>query len=79
MKLADELAARLRAERARANLTLREAGDRAGLHFGSIHRYEQGRKLPALESLYLLAEAYGVDVAALLPPLSAVGGKRKGK
>ena len=54
-QLGVEVAARLRAERARADLTLRVAGEKAGIHYVSISRYEGG-KLPTLEALYLLAE-----------------------
>lgn len=77
-QLATEVAARLRAERARANLTLREAGGRAGVHYVSISRYEQG-KLPTLSALYQLAEAYGVEAVALLPPMASTADLPKGR
>jgi transcriptional regulator with XRE-family HTH domain len=79
-QLIAEVAARLRAERARSNLTLREAAERSGVHYVSISRYEQG-KLPTVEALYLLAGAYGVEAVALLPPMASVGDlpKRKGR
>ncbi len=70
-RLAKEVAARLRAERARVNLTLREVGQQAGVHYVSISRYEQG-KLPTLEALYALAETYGVEPGVLLPPMTDV-------
>lgn len=70
-KLASEIASRLRAERARSNLTLREAGDRSGLHYVSISRYEQG-KLPTVEALYALARVYGVEAIAFLPDMAQV-------
>jgi transcriptional regulator with XRE-family HTH domain len=70
-RLAKEVAARLRAERARVNITLREAGKRAGIHYVSISRYEQG-KLPTLEALYVLAETYGVEPGVLLPVMATV-------
>ena len=69
--LAGEVAARLRAERARVNLTLREAGEKAGIHYVSISRYEQG-KLPTLEALYSLADAYGIEPTVFLPSLVKV-------
>jgi len=62
-----ELAARLRAERARMGITLREAGERSGVHYGSIYRYEN-EKLPTIDALYRLAVLYGVEATALLPP-----------
>jgi transcriptional regulator with XRE-family HTH domain len=80
-RLASEVAARLRAERARTNLTLREAGDRSGVHYVSISRYEQG-KLPTLEALYSLAEAYGIEAGSLLPEMATVADlprSKKGK
>lgn len=80
-KLAEVVASRLRAERARADLTLRDAGEKSGIHYVSISRYEQGGKLPTLEALYSLAEAYGVEPGSLLPPMADVAGeepKRKG-
>jgi transcriptional regulator with XRE-family HTH domain len=80
-RLAAEVASRLRAERARLNLTLREAGDRSGVHYVSISRYEQGNHLPTVEALYRLAEAYGVEPGILLPPMASVADlpKQKGK
>lgn len=78
--LTAEVAARLRAERARVNLTLREAAERSGVHYVSISRYEQG-KLPTLEALYSLAEAYGVEAGVMLPGMAVVAGsqRKKGK
>lgn len=60
------IAARLRAERGRADLTQEQAGKRAGLSWMSVHRYERGR-VPTVEALYRLAAAYGVPVFAMLP------------
>lgn len=77
-QLAAEVAARLRAERARLNLTLREAGEKSGVHYVSLSRYEQG-KLPTLAALYSLAEAYGVEATTLLPPVAAVADLPKGR
>lgn len=77
-RLADEVASRLRAERARVNLTLREAGEKSGVHYVSISRYEQG-KLPTLDAIFRLAEAYGVEAGVLLPTVSAVAGTSKPK
>ncbi len=74
--LTAEIASRLRAERARANLTLRDAAAKSGIHYVSISRYEQG-KLPTVESLYLLAGAYGVEAVALLPTLAEVKKPKK--
>lgn len=78
--VAGQIAARLRAERARLDLTQKAAGERAGVSWITIHRAEGGA-LPTLETLYKLAWAYGVDVLALLPsdPPPPEPKKRKGK
>lgn len=62
--LAERVAARLRAARAAANLTLREAGQSSGVHYVSISRYEQGWS-PTLAALEALAKAYGVSLLDL--------------
>lgn len=83
-RLADEVAARLRAERARLNLTLREVGERSGIHFVTISRYEQGA-IPTVDAVYRLARVYGVEAAAFFPPTAvafdapAAAPKAKGK
>lgn len=79
--VAAQIAARLRAERARLDLTQEQAGNRAGVSWITIHRAEQGKVLPSLETLYRLAWAYGVDVTALLPtdpPPPGAAPKRRG-
>lgn len=77
-KLAEAIAARLRVERARLNMTLKDAGKASGVHYVSISRYEQG-KVPTVDALYRLAEVYGVDVSALLPPSAEVADLPKPK
>lgn len=78
LKIGAELAARLRAERARLDLTLREAGERSGVHHVTISRYEGG-KLPTVDAIYRLAAAYGVEAASLLPPNAAQADRRRPK
>lgn len=63
-----ELASRLRQHRARLNWTLKEAGTASGVHYVTISRYENADGLPTLDSLYKLAEAYGVEASTLVPP-----------
>ena len=65
-KLADMVAAKLRAGRASADLTQREAAEQAGLSWMSVHRYERG-KLPTLEALYRLAAVYGIAARDIIP------------
>jgi ribosome-binding protein aMBF1 (putative translation factor) len=73
-----ELATRLRIERARNDWTLEQAAAASGVHAVTISRYENAKKLPTLESLYLLAKAYGVEAASLVPP-NALGMLPKAK
>jgi ribosome-binding protein aMBF1 (putative translation factor) len=68
--LIEMLAANLRSERARLRLSMKNAAAKAGIHAVTISRYENAKKLPTLESLYLLAAAYGVEAASLVPPNS---------
>ena len=63
-----ELATRLRVERARLNWTLEQAASASDVHYVTISRYENAKKLPTLDALYKLASAYGVEASALLPP-----------
>lgn len=73
---ATEISARLRAARARADLTLSEASTASGVHHVSISRYEHGR-LPTVDSLYALASAYRIEVADLIPPIASLAAKGK--
>jgi transcriptional regulator with XRE-family HTH domain len=61
------LGERLREARLNARLTVREAAERAGLRaHGTLVQYENGRVLPPLDRLDVLAHAYGVPLASLL-------------
>jgi DNA-binding XRE family transcriptional regulator len=70
--VAEVLAARLGGGRARLKWTLKEAAERSGVHYVTISKYESGTKLPTLDLLYKLADAYGVECSAMIPP-NAVG------
>jgi transcriptional regulator with XRE-family HTH domain len=74
------VAARLRAERARLDLSLARVAERSGVAVMSVSRYENG-KLPTVAALYKLAAAYGVEATALLPPMATVDDlkRKKGK
>jgi transcriptional regulator with XRE-family HTH domain len=64
-----EIAARLRAARARAQLSQAAAGRLAGgLSYVTMCRFERGHRLPSLDTLYALADVYGVTVYDLIPP-----------
>ena len=43
-----------------------------GLSRTSVVNIEAGRQRPPLVTLYRIAEVYGVEIAALLPPLASV-------
>lgn len=73
-----ELAARLRAERARRGWTLDQAGKAADVHPVTISKYENAKKPPTIDTLYRLACAYGVEATSLLPP-NALGLLKSGK
>lgn len=64
--LIQELASRLRAYRAKLNMTLREAADKSGIHWNSVSRYEHNGSVP-IEALYRLANAYDLDINDLVP------------
>ncbi len=53
------------AARARARFTLKVLGDRTGLSFQQINRYEKKRVTPRDTTVVLLADALGVDPDSL--------------
>ncbi len=69
----------MRAERARCNLTLKEAAKKSGVHYVTISRYESGARVPELDSLFKLADAYGVPASTLLLVAETEAEKRKVK
>ncbi|HXD86837.1 MAG TPA: helix-turn-helix transcriptional regulator [Urbifossiella sp.] len=62
------LAEKLQAARLQAGLSRLQAAERSGVHHVSIARFETGRRVPTLTTLYRLAAAYGLGAAELLPP-----------
>ncbi len=56
---------RLKAAREAAGLSLRSAGERAGVSYVTIHDAEAGRKVPTTFTAYLLAGVYEVSVGSL--------------
>lgn len=71
-ELREAIAARLRVERARLNLTQSKVHDLTGIAPNTLSRYEQADQLLSIEALYRLAKAYGIDPASLLPPLTDI-------
>lgn len=78
-RLADELAANLRAARARRNLSQTRVADLADVALMSVSRYENGITLPSVPVLYKLAAAYGVEATSLLPANATVEDLPKGR
>lgn len=65
-----QVSARLRAARQAAGLSVRDAGEAAGVSPSTVQRSEAADKHgPPLPVLARLAAAYGVQPADLLPPL----------
>lgn len=59
------LAANLRAERARTRLSQRKAAMLAGCSQAALQKWEAGECVPAMDSVYALAELYGVTLDGL--------------
>lgn len=56
----------IRAARLRANLTQETVAGRAGMDRATYNRIEQGHSSPLLDSLILIADAIGADLAELV-------------
>ena len=56
----DEFPERLRSLRVQQKLSQEELGEKAGLHYTHIGRYERGLSKPSAETLKALAQALGV-------------------
>jgi transcriptional regulator with XRE-family HTH domain len=54
----------LRETRERAGMSRRELADAAGVPFGTIHGYEDGRRAPSFANVVRLAKALGTDCTA---------------
>lgn len=62
MAFDDVLPTRLRMERARTNETQKQVADRVGITAPSLCHYEQGTRVPTMQTLRKLAEGYGVSL-----------------
>lgn len=61
----ESIAANIRAERARANLTLEELSDASGIHINSLSAYENGQTMPGYDKACKVADALGVSLDKL--------------
>ena len=59
------MAANLRAERARTRLSQHKVARLVGCSQGALQKWEAGECVPAMDSAYSLAELYGVTVDSL--------------
>ena len=64
----DVIAASLRRERARANLSLTEAARRAGIAKSTLSQLESGAGNPSLETLWALCVALEIPLGRLIDP-----------
>jgi transcriptional regulator with XRE-family HTH domain len=71
------IGANVRAAREAAGLSQAQLGERAGMVVPVISRLESGTHLPGLTTFLKVAEALGVEPAALIRPAKGKG-KRKG-
>lgn len=67
MPLSDDIARRLKAERARAGMTQKEAAKAAGLHWSTVAKIEQRQVGVTVAVLAKLAGALGCGVHDLVP------------
>lgn len=66
----------LKARRKAAGLTLLEVSRVAGVSAPTCHRYEAGQRVPPVEMVDALAEAYRVEAFVLRPMVDAAWGRR---
>ena len=60
-------AARLRALREKAGMSVEDLVDRTGIPAQTLYSWEQGKYTPPIETFPMLAETFGVEVRTLLP------------
>ena len=66
MAYEDELPTKLRMERARVKLTQAQVATKTGLTAAALCNYENGERMPTLQSLSALADFYGVSLDYLV-------------
>jgi len=62
LALRDELATRLRIERARIDKTQADVAKAVGITASMLCQYESGERIPTLQTLGLLADFYGTSL-----------------
>ncbi|MBR3000259.1 MAG: helix-turn-helix transcriptional regulator [Lachnospiraceae bacterium] len=66
MTINEYLGSRFRELREKAGLSLREAGARVGMNWGTMFNYESGRRAMPLDIVNKLANFYGVSAGQIL-------------
>ena len=68
---AEELGAKIKAQRKAQGLSIRELAARCGMSIGMISQIEQGKSTPSLRSLRLISETLRLPVSALFHQVPA--------
>lgn len=66
MAYEDVLPTRLRMERARVKKTQKQVAESTGITQSAICNYENGERVPTLQTLAILAEFYGASIDYLV-------------
>ncbi len=64
--LNERIGRRIRQERLRRNLTIRQVSDRAGMSFSGLSQVELGKNAASIAALVRIAKALGLRVSKLL-------------
>lgn len=78
VSIAQQIAARIRSERVRKGMLLRDIADATGITKSALSNYERGVRSPRAEQLVAIAAALGVAPADLLPPPPSPQGLSRG-
>ena len=65
-KLNERIGRRIRQERLRRNLTIRQVSDRAGMSFSGLSQVELGKNAASIAALVRIAKALGLRASKLL-------------
>ena len=65
-KLDKRIGRRIRQERLRRNLTIRQVSDRAGMSFSGLSQVELGKNAASIAALVRIAKALGLRASKLL-------------
>ena len=72
MGYADALATNLRMQRARTNVRQQDVAEATGIDQAALSQYENGTRVPTVETVVRLADYYGVSLYSLAGRTKAV-------